>query len=170
MSNYIRTTRECPVNELHPELLKAFQNYFQEHAVGNLQADVVLCCETISTRKNAGKTASWLDGRPDTTIRTGLLLTSQWLIWASHGNQSGTRVHAASLNEIQAEFYTPLFTGGDAGLRIIGFVDEDNTHIRGYIGMGKDPAAQKFCEEVQQAILKANPPVRQDLFRWLSRK
>jgi hypothetical protein len=168
MSAYIRTTRECSVSQLHPALLQAIQNYFQEHALGNLQADVVMCCETISRKKNAGKTVSWLDGRPDTIIYMGMLLTSQWLIWIHHGDQSGTRVNTASLNEIQAEFHTPLFTK-DAGLRIVGFVGDDNTHIHGYIGMGRDLAAQKFCEEVRQAIIKANPPAQKDIFKWLSR-
>jgi hypothetical protein len=168
MSDYIHTTRECSVSELHPELLQAIQNYFQEHAVGNLQSDVVMCCETVSSRKNGSMAASWLDGRPNTTIYTGMVLTSQWFIWVHHGDQSGTQVHAASLNEIQAEFYTPLFSK-DAGLRIVGFVGEDNAHVRGYIGMGNNPAAQKFCEEVKQAILKANPPTRRDFFKWLGR-
>jgi len=168
MSDYVHTTRECAVNELHPELLQAIQNYFQEHAVGNLQSDVVMCCETVSRRKNAGKAVSWLDGKPNTIIYTGMLLTSHWFIWVHHGDQSGTKVHAASLNEIQAEFYTPLFSK-DAGLRINGFVGEDNTRIRGYIGIGNSEAAQKFCEEVKQAILKANPPTRPDLFKWFGR-
>jgi hypothetical protein len=168
MSDYIRTTRECSTNELHPELLQAMQAYFQEHAVGNLQADVIMCCETISTRKNAGKAFSWLDDRPDTTIYTGMVLTSKWFIWAHHGDQTGTQVHGASLNEIQADFYSPLFSR-DSGLRIMGFVKENNTHVRGYIGMENNEAAQKFCEEIKQAILKANPPTRPDLFKWFGR-
>jgi hypothetical protein len=169
MSEYIRSTRECSVYQLHPELLQALQSYFQEHQIGNLQSDIVMCCETISRRKNTRKPITWLDGRPDTTIYTGTLLTSQWFIWVHHGDQSGTRVHAASLNEIQAEFYTSLLTK-DAGLKIAGFVGDDNTRIHGYIGMGEDLATQKFCEEVRQAILKANPPTTKDgFFKRLSR-
>jgi hypothetical protein len=164
MSDYIRNTRECAAKELHPELLQAIQNYFLEHTLGNLQSDIVMCCETISSRKKAGKKISWLDGRQDTTIYTGLVLTSQWLIWAQFGDQTGTRVHSASLHEIQAEFYTPLLTK-DAGLKIVGFVTEGNKHIRGYIGMGNDLAAQKFCEEVQEAIIKANPQTKKNLFK-----
>jgi hypothetical protein len=168
MSDYIRTTRECSVSELHPDLLQAIQSYFQEHALGNLQADVVMCCETISRKKSARKSVSWLDGKHDTIIYMGMLFTSRWLIWVHHGDQTGTRVNTASLNEIQAEFYIPLLTK-DAGLKIVGFVGDNNTRINGYIGMGNDPAAQKFCEEVKQAILKANPPQKKDMFKWLSR-
>jgi hypothetical protein len=168
MSDYIRTTRECSANELRPELLKAIQDYFLGHAVGNLQSDVIICCETVSRKKNVGKTPSWIDGRPDTTTYTGMVLTSQWFIWAHQGDQTGIQVHAASLNEIQADFYTSLFSK-DAGLRIVGFVGEDNTRIRGYIGMGNDQAAQKFCAEVKQAILKANPSTQKDMFKWFGR-
>ena len=168
MSDYIRTTRDCSVNELRPELLQALQNYFQQHAIGNLQSDIALCCETVSRKKNAGKTPSWMDGRPDTTISTGMVLTSKWLIWAMHGDQTGTQIHAASLNEIQVEFYTPLLSK-DAGLRIVGFISEKNTRVRGYIGMENNQEAREFCEEVQQAIFKANPPVKSDLFKWLGR-
>ena len=168
MSDYIRATRECSVNELQPEVLKAIQNYFQEHAIGNLQSDIVMCCETVSRKKNADKTPSWLDDRPDTITNTGMVLTSHWFIWAHHGDQTGTQVHAASLNEIQADFYTPLFSN-DGGLRINGFVGEENRRIRGYIGMGNNEAAQKFCEEVKQAIIKANPPTKPDLFKWFGR-
>lgn len=166
MSDYIRTTRECSVSELHPEIQQAIHQYFQEHKLGNLQSEDLICCETISRKKNTNKIVSWLDGRLDTIIHTGMLLTSQWLIWVQRGDQSGLRAHGASLNEIQVEFYTPLLTR-DAGLKIVGFVGDDNTHIRGYIGMGNEPAAQNFCEEVRQAIIKANPPTNKNWFKWL---
>lgn len=169
MSDYVRTTRECTVYELHPELVHAIEIYFQEHRVGNFQSDILMCCETVSRKKKAGKSVSWLDGRPDTIIYMGMLLTSQSLIWVHHGDQSGTRVNMASLNEIQVDFYTSLLTN-DAGLRIVGFVGEENTHLHGYIGMGKGPDAQKFCEEVKQAINKANPSATKDIFTWLSGK
>ena len=167
MSEYIRNTRECLVNHFHPEILQAIQNYFQEHEVGNLQADIILCCETISRKKSVGKTVSWLNDKPDTTIYTGLLLTSQWLIWVHHGDQSGTRVNAANLNEIQVEYYISLLLQ-DAGLKIVGFIGDTNRRVHGYIGMGTELAAQKFCEEVKQAIIRVNPPAKRGLFKWFS--
>ncbi len=168
MSGYIYTTRECSASELQPQLLQAIQDYFQEHAVGNIQSDIVMCCETVSRKKNVGNFISWLDDRPDKTTYTGMVLTANWLIWAHHGDRSGMQVHAASLNEIQAEFYTPLFSK-DAGLRIVGFVGVENARVRGFIGMENNPAAQKFCEEVKEAIIKANPPVKNNLSKWFGR-
>ena len=35
MSDYNRTTRECQVSQLHPEVLLALRNYFQEQKLGD---------------------------------------------------------------------------------------------------------------------------------------
>lgn len=165
MSEYIRTTRECPVSQLSPEILQELQKYFQKHELGDLQTETQLCCETISRKKRTGPLASWLSDKPDTTIHTGILLTAQWLIWVHHGDKSGTLLNAANLNKIGARYHTPLFMN-DAGLEIIGYIGDSNARVRGYIGMGADPAVQKFCEEVRQAIIKANPPAPKNIFKW----
>jgi hypothetical protein len=167
MSEYTRTTRECSVSQLHPELRQAIQNYFQEHKLGALQAETLMCCETISRKKKADKMFSWLSGKADTTVYTGMLLTSQWLIWVHHGDQSGTLLNAADLKQIRAEFYTSPLTK-DSGLEIVGFIGDAKNRVRGYVGMGADLAAQKFCEEVKQAITRANPPTKKGLFKWLT--
>ncbi len=168
MSEYTRTTRECSVSQLYPELLQATQNYFQEHRLGSLEAETIMCCETVSKKKSNSKLASWLSGNPDTTIYTGMLLTSQWLIWVHHGDQSGTRLNAANLKQIRAEIYSSPLTK-DSGLEIAGYIGEAKDRARGYIGMGAEPAAQKFCEKVIQVINEVNPPpTKKGLFRWLT--
>lgn len=165
MSEYARTTRECSVDQLHPELLLAIQIYFKEHGLGDLQIEALRCCETISRKKNTGTVASMLGGNPDTTIYLGMLLTSQWLIWVHSGDKSGTRLNAANLNNIRTEFYTSLFAK-DVNLLIDGFIGDANSRIRGRIAMGAGPAAQKFCEEVIQAVSKVNPPAPKKWLGW----
>ncbi len=168
MSEYIRTTRECPLKQLHPDLLQAFQNYFLEQRLGSLEAEALMCCETISKKKDTEKKVSWLNGNFDVKIYTGMLLTSEWLIWVHHGDQSGILLNAANLKQIQAEFYTSPLTK-DTGLEIFGYIGDSKNRIRGYIGMGTDPAAQKFCEKVIEAINKVNPPpAKKGLFRWFT--
>jgi hypothetical protein len=168
MSEYIRTTRECSVSQLHPELLQAIRSYFQAHELGDVQAETLMCCETISTKESAGKIVSWLSGTLDTTIYTGMLLTSRWLVWVHYGDKSGIVVNAADLSKIRAGFYTSWFTK-DASLEIVGYIGDVNARVHGYIGMGTELAAQKFCEEVKQATIKANPPTKKDFFKWLAR-
>jgi hypothetical protein len=166
MSDYNRTTRECPVSQLHPELLQAIQSYFQEHKLGDLEAETLMCCETISTKKNFGRLVSLLKGVGDKTIHTGMLLTSQWLIWVRRGDQSGTLLNAANLKEIQVRTYISILTK-DTGLEIFGYIRDSKGQVRGYVGMGAELAAQKFYEEVKKAITNVNPPTPKSLPKWM---
>ena len=166
MSDYDRTTRECSLSQLRPELLKAMQNYFLEHRLGSLEAETLMCCETTSTKKSTNKLISWLSGNSDATIYTGMLLTSDWLIWVHHGDQSGTQLNAANLKLlVQAEYATNPITK-EAGLEIAGFIEAAKGGIRGQIGLGSDLAAQKFCEAVKQAVARAKPPAPKRQRRW----
>ena len=115
MSDYNRTARECPVSQLHPELFLAVRNYFQEHKLGDLEAETLLCCETISRKKSGNRLVSWLNEGLDTTVHTGILFTSQWLVWVRSGDKSGIQLASADLKQILVRVYSSLFTR-DGGL------------------------------------------------------
>jgi hypothetical protein len=166
MSDYNRTTRECFASQLHPELRQAVRRYFQDHKLGDLEAETLICCETISTKKNFGRLVSMLKGDLDTTIHTGMLLTSQQLIWVRRGDKSGIVLTAANLKEIQVRAYVSILAK-DTGLEILGYIGESKSNVRGYIGMGEESAAQKFCEEVKKAISIVNPPTQKGWPKWL---
>lgn len=166
MSDYHRSTRECAVNELRPELLQAIRSYFQDHDLGDVETEPLICCETTSQKKSAGRLQARLREDLDSTVHTALLLTPQWLIWVRSGDRSGLGLSAAQLTMIQARPYRSLLTG-DSGLEVFGYVGDSSHRLRGYIGMGAEPAAQKFCEAVQQAIAQVSPPPRKGLLGWL---
>jgi hypothetical protein len=166
MSDYNRITRECPVSQLRPELLQAVRSHFQEHELGDLVSETLICYETTSHKQSAGKPVSWLDGQSDTTIHMGLLLTSEQLIWVRWGDQSGTRLTAAKLIDIQVRVYNSILTK-DTGLEVSGYIGNSKGRVRGYVGMESKIVAQKFCDEVRQAINKVNPPTKRRLPKWL---
>jgi hypothetical protein len=166
MSPYNRTTRECLVSELRPELYRAIQDHFQEQQWGDPETETRICCETISTKERAGRLPSWLDGEGDATVYTGMLLTSQQLIWVRIADDSGVVLTAADLKEIRVKAYTSPLTR-DAGLEVYGFIGDSKGRVRGYIGMGPELAAQKFCEAVVQAVETVNPSAKRGLPRWL---
>ena len=163
MSDYIRTTRECSAEQLHPELLRAIQNYFQEHELGDLQAETLACCETVSTKKNIGKLAFWLSGNPDTTIHVDIVLTPEFLIWVHLGDKTRMRVNAANLRNIRTDYYLSLYKK-EASLSIMGYISDAKSGVRGTIALGPEPAAEQFCEQVKQAIQKVSPPVKKKIF------
>ena len=166
MSDYNRTTRECFVSQLNPELRQAIRRYFQEHKLGDLEAETIMCCETISTKRNFSKLVSLLKGVLDTTIHTGMLLTSHWLIWVRSGDRSGTHLAAAYLENISVRESFSLLTQ-DVGLEVSGYLEDSKGRMRGYIAMGAEPAAQKFCDEVKQEIAKVKPPRQRGLPKWM---
>jgi hypothetical protein len=166
MSDYIRATRECSVGQLQPELLQAIQNYFEEQQLGDLEIEARMCCETISRKKRSGKLDSFLGGSEDSTIHMGMLLTTQKLIWVKKGDRSGIQLVSADLKDIRARAYTSILTK-DTGLEISGYIGDSKRSVRGYIGMGTEPEAQRFCEEVEKAILEINPPVKRGWPKWL---
>ncbi len=157
MSNYKRITRECTLEQLRPELRHALRDYLSERGLAQVEAKIVMCCETISEKQKGSALASLLGEDPDTIYYTGAFLTPEWLVWAQSGDKTGVAVVSAQLKDIHVKPFASLLVK-DAGLEVSGYVG--NAHIRmgGYIGLGTESAAQKFCDEVKRAVDAANPP------------
>jgi hypothetical protein len=167
MSDYNRTTRVCPVSQLRPELRQALRNYFQEQQLGDPEADETsLCCETTATRKNTGGLTAWLTENLEPTIYTATLLTAEWLVWVRSNDKGEAHLTAANLHYIAAKEYASLLTR-DTGLEVRGFIGDSKSQVRGYIGLGPEPAAQQFCTAVKEAIAKANPTSASRFPKWL---
>ncbi len=165
MSDYHRTTRECLVSQLHPDLYLALRNHFQEQKLGHMETQTQSCCETVSEKKTKNKLLSWLNSGLDGTVHTEILFTSEWLIWVRSGDRSGMQLASADLKEISVRVHTSILTR-DTGLEISGHIEGTQGMTRGFIAMGSESAAQKFCDELTQAIIKVNPPAPKNLSRW----
>ena len=166
MSDYHRFTRECSFGQLRPELARAIREHAQNHGeMGNVEVEVLMCCETTSEKKRVGALAALLGDNPDTVLYTGMVVTPQWLIWARYGDKSDMGVSAAKLQDVQVKVYASLLVK-DTGIEVSGYVGDSKSKVQGYIGMGPEPATQKFCEQVQKAIEKVNPkPAKKSLWR-----
>jgi hypothetical protein len=165
MSDYTRSTIECSVKQLRPELRRALDEYFQRKSLGDIETETLLCCETVSERKEPNWFASLFGEKVGPPIYTAVLLTSAYLIWARGTLQSDIRVTGAELKFIRVKPYSSMFFS-DTGLQVSGIVENSAT-ANGYIGMGPEPVAQKFCEEVQKAIVRINPSVGRKWPSWM---
>ena len=157
MSHYQRTTRECTLDELHPELARAIRQYFQQHEIGNIEAEILMCCETSSARTST----NWLDAKLnsdlDTNTTLALLLTPQRLVWALNGERSGTVAASALLKDLGVKVFAPKGTQ-DFGLDVYGRMEGTTVRAGGKLVMGSEAAAKKFCEELGKAMQKLYPP------------
>ncbi len=165
MSDYTRSTIECSVNQLRPELRRAIVEYFQKNTLGEVETETLLCCETVSEKKEPGWLASLLGDQMEPPIYTAVLLTSTNLVWARGGLQSGVTVTGADLGFIRVKPYASIFIS-DAGLQISGIIG-GSASMSGYIGMEPGPVLEKFCDEVQQAIARANPSSTKKWPSWM---
>jgi hypothetical protein len=160
MANYQRSTRECSVTQLQPKLMGTIRDYFRIHELGELETETILCCETISEKKETSWLESLFEPGADQRVYSAILLTGDALIWARAGARLGAHANGASLHYIRVNSSISLFSKNN-GLTIAGLIDKSPRIIRGTIALGPELAAQKFCEEVQKAVEKLNPaPVR----------
>ena len=166
MSNYNRITRECPVSQMYPEVRQAIRNYFQEHELGDIFSETLMSCETVSEKKELSGLASVFDDNLDSTIHTGMLLTSHWLIWVRSGDKSGALLAAANLENISVRESFSILTQ-DSGLEVSGYIESSKSKVRGHIATGGEPIVQKFCDEVNQAIVKVKPPIKKGWPKWM---
>jgi hypothetical protein len=169
MSSYERSTRECKVSQIPHEPLQAIRDFFQKHNLGDPERETLACCETITEKKKTSKLLTWLEGEQDMLIHTWMLLTSKWLVWVRRGDRTGMVSNAANLTQVRAKEYKSIFSR-DSGLELFGYIGESKGRVRGYIGMGTEPVAQEFREQVMKAIVDMKPASsKRGWFRWFSR-
>ena len=165
MTKIIRTTRICPWKELNPAVLRALRANFTERKLGDLVEETILCCETVTERKNTGRFSAFLDGSPDTIDRLGLILTEEWLFWARVGDRSGTVAMGGNLKDIRVRTYTAQSTRENS-LDINGRIGEFRQRLHGKLALGPEPDAKKFCEQVEATCKKAHPPRKGFTIPW----
>ena len=163
MANYNRTTRECSFEQLRPELKQAMRDYIESQKLVGIETDILMCCETTSAKKtpngSSGVLAFLGEDDPDTTVHTGMFVTPEWLVWARSGDKTGTLVTSAHFRNVKVKSYSSRFND-DTGLEVAGFIGDAPGRVKGYIGMGPEEAARKFCEQVVQAADKVRKEAR----------
>jgi len=150
MGDYLRTTRECTFTSLNPALAASISAHIKRYELGDIEGSVLLCCETTSTRKKKG-----LFGRKAEVFLTGIVLTPQWIIWASGKENAVIGAHSARLRDIHVQDYekSELYKlVQDTGLNISGLRTDSTDTGSVFIGLGLEPAAQKFRDTLKKAI------------------
>ena len=167
MSHYQRTTRECTLDQLQFELAHALREYFQQRQLSNVEAEILMCCETSSARTSTNQLDAKLNSDLDTNTTMALLLTPQRLIWARNGERSGIGVASAQLIELRVKVFAPRGSG-DFGLDIYGHMADTKVRTGGKLIMGPEEAAKRFCEAIGDAMRKLYPPEKKRAWpKWL---
>lgn len=151
MKEYNRTTRKCSFSEIQEELAAAIATHVDKFELGDLVAKAILCCETRSERANTGLLKK-VFGDPNRVRFTAVLLTPDYLVWATTDTKLGAQVCSAKLNDIEiTEFRSALVE--DRGVQIFGFLTGAPKKTQAFIGLGLDDAGV----ETQRTLLGVRP-------------
>jgi len=118
--------------------------------VRTIEADILICCETTSEKTKRGFFRNLVGGDSDLIHYTGMLVTPGWLIWATCGAKFGVVVMAARLQDIQVMDGTTQLIN-DTGLEVFGFLSGFAERVSAFIGLGPEPAAERFSATVKAA-------------------
>jgi hypothetical protein len=169
MSKYRRTTRECTLDQLRPELVEAIRTYAQQQHWDNLDADVLACCETTTEKISANRLDAFLHSDVDPITYTALIATPQRLIWAHSGEHAGTGAASAQYKDMRLKIFTPKHTQ-DIAVDVYAHMDGTRQTAGGRLMLDSGPDARKFCEAVMRATDVLYPPeVKKPRRKWFGR-
>lgn len=153
MSEYLRATRECTLSSLNPIVAASLRAHIEKHQLEISESSILMCCETTSTKQKKG-----LFGGKAEVILTGIVLTPQWLIWAAGKENETPGVLSARLRDIQVQAYEKSDMYKliqDTGLTVSGLRTDTADRGSNFIGLGPEPAAQKFRTLLKEAMVTA---------------
>ena len=153
MNAYIRSTRECTFSDLRLKLVSAIHNHIEEYKLGDVESSLLICCETTSTTQKTGLFANG----SETTV-SGMIVTTKLLIWTNGKKKDKPIVRSALLRNIDVQDFenTAMYrVNPDSGMNITGRYTDVTKQGQAFIGLGIDPAGEKFRQVLQQAIQKA---------------
>lgn len=149
MGDYTRTTRECTIESMRPDLSAAIRAHVEKYNLGDILAKASMCIETTSVKAKKG-----LFGKAE-TIYTGAVLTTGWLVWASGTDSASIGVLSARLGQITVQDYAQSSFAkfvADTGLNVNGLYTDTNDPGSAFIGLEENSAGRAFREAVIKAV------------------
>ena len=153
MNVYTRSTRECTFGDMHSELTAAIRKHIETYKLGELESSLLICCETDSTSQKTG-----LFANGDETTITGMFVTPHLLVWTGGKERGKPAVRSALLRNIDVQDFenTAMYrVNPNSGMNISGRYTDVTKQGQSFIGLGSDPAGERFRQVLQHAIQKA---------------
>lgn len=147
MSDWKRTTREVPFEDLLPEMVSAVNAHIEQYNLGPLLSDALMCIQTDSVKVRKG-----LFGKSE-SISQGAIVTPRWLIWVVKSSNAPAAVLSAQLSNVVVQDYAHTQFAKmvpDSGLQINGTFTDVSENAGAFIGLDDGPVAKKFKDLVIQ--------------------
>ena len=150
MSTVTRKTRTCTIETLDEGLKAAIRAHGTKYGLADLEADIFMCCETISVHKKKG-----LFGGIKTTL-SAVYVTPKWLVWVESNERNDASAGTAQLRQIDVRDYQTTASYSitpDQGLNVTGrYTDKNRTGIT-FIMLDSEAEGQRFRRVLKEALL-----------------
>ena len=151
MNTINRKTRACTLETLDEKLKAAIRAHGTKYGLGDIESDILMCCETISVHQNKG-----LFGGIKTTL-SAVYVTPKWLVWATSTNRNDAEAGTAQLKHIDVRDYQTTASYAitpKQGLNITGrYTDKNRTGIT-FIMIDSGTDGQQFRHVLEEALSK----------------
>jgi len=148
-----RKTRACTLETLDEGLKAAIRAHGTKYSLGDIESDVLMCCETTSVQQKNG-----LFGGSRTTL-SAVYVTPKWLVWVDGNERNDMGAGTAQLKHIDVRDYRTTASYAimpDQGLNVTGrYTDKNKTGIA-FIVLDAEPDGQKFRQVLDEALRKAS--------------
>ena len=154
MRDWKRITRACLFEGLQVDVRDAMSAHINQHELGDILADSLMCVETASEKIKKG-----LPGRADDLVLVAAVITPDWLIWGIRGDRSGVTVMSARLADVAIQDYAATQFANmipDTGIEVSGSFTAVSERGAAFLGLGEEPPARKFKQTVLEAAQAAN--------------
>jgi len=152
VKTFTRTTRACTMETLNEDLKSAMRTHGAMYGLGNLESDILMCCETTSVSRRNG-----LFGGTKTTL-SAAYITPKWLVWADSTDENDAGSGSAQLKHIDVRDYKTTASYAitpDQGLNITGrYTNRNKTGIT-FIVLGSESDGQQFRQILKTAMTNA---------------
>jgi len=148
-----RKTRACTLEKKDEGLKAAIRAHGIKYGLGDIESDVLMCCETISVQQKKG-----LLGGIKTTL-SAVYVTPKWLVWVDSNERNDAGASTAQLKHIDVRDYQTTASYAimpDQGLNVTGrYTDRNRTGIT-FIVLDSEPDGQKFRQVLDEALKRAS--------------
>jgi len=141
MSDWNRRTREVSVERLPTETTNAIQRHIEQHNLGPILSEALMCVYTDSEKTKKG-----LFGRAE-TVRMAVILTPRWLVWSVEQPNAKAAVLSAQLIHVTIQDYAQTSFAElipDSGIQVTGMFTNAGEGASAFIGLEENLAGNSF--------------------------
>jgi hypothetical protein len=153
VSDWQRETRVCSSIAVQPDLLAAIRAYIEEHELAGLEAQALICFETVSRRTKKPSLTERMAGAGHKALAQAVIVTPTRLLWAQRAGDNEAFATSELLAKLEVSDYEKSPEYGliaDHGVKVAGIVSGEGRVGELFFGMGEGPDADKA-----RAVLKA---------------